>query len=889
MPTRREEVYNVHLAGVLTERGMGSFAGGVGEWLGVSFVIEAKYDGDAARSELERQLGSRLRAGYGTLGVAVGWPESWRTADDPPPQRLTRSPFAARLQLADGRATSWADVSGVDGLLALLTSGRDLLVAEDRLASSVQRLRDAVTTLARAFATQPGRASGLLRVVTPDAATRPTPHAVEAAGRVAALMVCTALLLQEALSLRDAHVPAVPRPANLSAIQASWTTILVHDYRSVFASALDVLASFASDASLDAVLADVAETMCEVRASGVLDRHDLVGRVYHTLLADQKFLATFYTSVPAATLLADLAVRSFGDVDWSDDPEDLGFRIGDPSCGTGTLLLAGLTAARSAYLRGRVGAHRPADLAAFSQRMIERGIVGYDILAYAIQVCAATLLLSGCSTFRGGAPVQLLPYGGPDASLGSLEFLMRGAAAPEPVDLVLMNPPFTRSQGGSRMLGSLPPEEFDRARAKLADLGSVGEIGTGAGLGALFLPIADRMLRVGGRLAFVLPKTFLTGKQWQGARAWLAAGYAVETVIVSHEAAQWNFSDSTSLSEVMVIARKREGPATEERMRWVNLTANPDTAVEALGVAAAIGVGEGRLRVGSIEIGEVDRSPCPTDGRPWSGAQFSHRELRRCGAAIESGEPLTWSRLRHPAALPLCRLGEIGRIGYDRRDITDAFELSPSAAGYPAVWGTDADACTSLRAPAVVQLRPRETPASGRTRIKPAGPVWEGAGALLVAERLRLTTMRTPALVADERVLSNTFWTLAVEAVLARRLAVWMNSTLGLITWIQHADETEGPWMAVKKHRLATLPVLDPREATALDAAWALCDSPFLPISQASEDRVRAGLDEAVERALSLPEGAISPLRHLLSSEARFREAGSPRVRTVGSQLPLFG
>src|SRR6266481_3646462 len=37
-------------------------------------------------------------------------------------------------------------------------------------------------------------------------------------------------------------------------------------------------------------------------------RHDLMGRIYHWLLHDAKFLGTYYTSVSAATLLLKIAL-----------------------------------------------------------------------------------------------------------------------------------------------------------------------------------------------------------------------------------------------------------------------------------------------------------------------------------------------------------------------------------------------------------------------------------------------------------------------------------------------------------------------------------------------------------------------------------------------------
>ena len=68
--------------------------------------------------------------------------------------------------------------------------------------------------------------------------------------------------------------------------------------------------------------------------------HDLTGRIFQRLIADRKYLATFYTLPASAALLARLAVAKIEGVDWS-DAEAIGkLRVGDFACGTGALLSA---------------------------------------------------------------------------------------------------------------------------------------------------------------------------------------------------------------------------------------------------------------------------------------------------------------------------------------------------------------------------------------------------------------------------------------------------------------------------------------------------------------------------------------------------------------------
>jgi hypothetical protein len=55
-----------------------------------------------------------------------------------------------------------------------------------------------------------------------------------------------------------------------------------------------------------------------------------MGRIYHLLLLEAKFLGTYYTSVPAATLLLKLALRpDQWKIDWTDFDELRRLRIAD--------------------------------------------------------------------------------------------------------------------------------------------------------------------------------------------------------------------------------------------------------------------------------------------------------------------------------------------------------------------------------------------------------------------------------------------------------------------------------------------------------------------------------------------------------------------------------
>ena len=86
-------------------------------------------------------------------------------------------------------------------------------------------------------------------------------------------------------------------------------------------------------------------------ALGVSQSHDLSGTVFQRLIADRKFLATFYTRPESAALLAHLAIPDDGG--WDDAERVKDFRIADYACGTGTLIHGCVQAAEPASLARR--------------------------------------------------------------------------------------------------------------------------------------------------------------------------------------------------------------------------------------------------------------------------------------------------------------------------------------------------------------------------------------------------------------------------------------------------------------------------------------------------------------------------------------------------------
>ena len=160
---------------------------------------------------------------------------------------------------------------------------------------------------------------------------------------------------------------------------------------------------------------------------------------------------------------------------------------------------------------------------------------------------------------------------------------------------------------------------------------------------------------------------------------------------------------------------------------------------------------------------------------------------------------------------------------------------------YPMVEGHEADEKTSMTCVPDRYLSPLSQPRGGQ---KPGygEHLWKMAGRLLVAERLWLNTARVVAMVADRSVLANVFWPIKTDDdAWDKVLAIWLNSSLGLLTLLARRTTTRAGWSAMKKADLARLPVADVRQLT--DKQIADCSNLFDELADASFERLPAMVD----------------------------------------------
>ena len=384
---------------------------------------------------------------------------------------------------------------------------------------------------------------------------------------------------------------------------SAWNLILALDYKPIFETGCAALLSCPPNPAFVGAIGDTAKAALAVAGNIAGMRHDLLGRIFHTVLDTARYDGSFYTTTAAATLLAALAITE-DMCDWS-DPEAIGrLRITDPACGTGTLLMAAAERIRELAPQ----ADMESDLA---RSLIEQVFSGYDVNLTATHMAATTLgLLSPTTQFRNmkiGRTLLGLDKTG-KARLGSLDFLSDSQpmlipfpnAEPtarqvetgeetlraEPADLVIMNPPFTRD--------SLRHDQFDAAterkiKAREKELFTNRPVHLSSN-GNAFLILADYINKADtGVIAAVLPLVTATNASALEIRRHLGNRYHVETIVTSHDPERIYFSENTSIGEMLLICRfwpsnKGQKPPT----KVVNLARNPATPADAMHIAWAI-------------------------------------------------------------------------------------------------------------------------------------------------------------------------------------------------------------------------------------------------------------------------------------------------------------
>ena len=858
-------------------------------------VVEAEYlPAYTAESDAKKRLGLSTTVDPRPMEavVALRYPEAVSQADDlHTTLREAGLSYCILIQGDDKQPprrfpdSGWLDGS-VDDLADLI---RLVSVPQQAVDQAAHALEMGIETVAReldAMATlRPGISADLARLLSMGDLPQTR--------RMACAIIINAMTFHDRIAGMHPHVRALhtvcgSHVANPQAgVLEAWTHILTINYWPIFAIAKDLLGQLPVHEATD-ILRLAQRTAGDVAATGVTNAHDLTGRLFQRLIADRKYLATFYTLPSSAALLARLAIAKLDGVDWSDADAIGSLRVGDFACGTGALLSAVYEQIAARHER------KGGNLQALHSVIMEDVLVGCDVMPAAIHITSSTLSGAQPNVRYGHSRLYVMPYGrqqdtyvqaarASDVKVGSLELLesssqmvlinttdpaLRTGSSGEETsdqvtadipdewfDLVIMNPPFTRAtnhEGRHAEITNPVFAAFDADPATQTAMGNrINTMARGtcyhgnAGIASAFTALADRKLKPGGVLALVLPLSVASGLSWQPFRELLATDYTDLTVLsLAANGREMSFSSDTGMAECLVITRKRWPDETQaKRATFVSLHRRPQGFAHASAIAKGM---TGCDAIRQIEDGPYDGTPLmvgdgpggkmgnlltvPNDG---SGASWGAVRLLDYSLA-QTAYALSDSRLwlpGRPAALDLrtASLHEIGKLGLVHRDITGPPPRGPFTKATPSPTATYPSLWNHNAENETRMVCSPDSQLLVRQGMEAkAADVWATASRAHINLDFTFGSQPLAAVFTERETMGGRIWPNVIfeDANFDIVFTVWGNSTLGLLSYWWHANRQQSSKAGMTIRSAETLPVLDFRNLSdiQLHTAHAIFD-----------------------------------------------------------------
>jgi len=337
-------------------------------------------------------------------------------------------------------------------------------------------------------------------------------------------------------------LPPLKGEITISWLRKAFNRIRDINYRPIYE--LDVL-----DAIPESYIRDTFDLIWGLEIERV--RHELPGRIFHELMprTTRKMLAAFYTRPIAADLLARLTIKKSNDT------------VFDPACGSGTILISAYKRKQELYQEEGLSGNP-------HKRFCEEEIFGSDIMPFAVHLTAANLasmdpattidrtqIIQGDSLelsqgyfYKDGVQLTIFPK----AKKGYTSQGEVHEVSLDKVDVILMNPPFTKVERGIR---------------KYVDMERFGNIcGFEVGLWGHFLACSNEFLNEDGLIGAVIPINFLRGRESKKIREFAFSKWAPLYIIKS--TLNYGFSEWSEYRDILFIAKKRK-PSDDHKVKFV--------------------------------------------------------------------------------------------------------------------------------------------------------------------------------------------------------------------------------------------------------------------------------------------------------------------------------
>jgi len=350
------------------------------------------------------------------------------------------------------------------------------------------------------------------------------------------ILLSQILFLRLFTSTRPGILPPYEKKGKITPhwLRTAFTHVLDINYKPIFS--LDVL-----DAIPENYIQDTFDLIWGLEIERI--RYELPGRLFHELMPKpiRKMLAAFYTRPPAADVLARLTVENSDDL------------IFDCACGSGTILV-------SAYRRKLELFHDEGHEGNPHKRFCEEEIFGADIMPFAVHLTSANLAsmnpettlevteviqgdslgLSEGGIYHTGVQTSLLPQ-------TKRGYTMKGELHDvdlKKVNVILMNPPFTKVERGIR---------------KYVNMERFGPVcGNEVGLWGHFIALANGFLKDNGIFGGVIPISILRGRESEKIRNFVFSNWTI--LYVLKPTFNYGFSEWSEYRDVLLICRKGISP-----------------------------------------------------------------------------------------------------------------------------------------------------------------------------------------------------------------------------------------------------------------------------------------------------------------------------------------
>ena len=677
---------------------------------------------------------------------------------------------------------------------------------------------------------------------------------------------------------------------NYKGIIRDWLRILKMNYVPIFkdaAAIVKILREYDEDMARR-VLKGLLNTAIDISKSHLQQVHEIGGELFQDLVVDRDNVKAHYTRPESATLLSSLVCP---DIDVDNLP-----KVADYACGTGALLNGVYKRIQQLYERKTGKSSQE-----IHREMVENNLAASDIYPHATHLTFTAMAACHPTTTLGQTRVITAPYGkreGIGFLTGSLELLdtqqlklrTLGTMAEQIIgdadiatvdykrefpdgemDIVIINPPFSKSADRNSGKGKAAFKAKNRSEEERklmeAELKKKPmRISNGNnGLGSCFVDMADRKLKAGGTMGFILLSTTLVGTGMKKLRKMLAEEYhdVIVVTIAQNSGYDSAFSHDTGMRECMIVATKGIG-ANTGRATFVCLTERPDGLLTAQTLANQIRRnsvtrrmedlphGGDELRIGKHLAGQV--LDAPIDENEWAASNIRAFSLIQMGYHLRNGN-LQLPRQLDGIELSMCQIRDIAEINVNEADIKNethergAFYVREGAPTshetYPTLWKVKS---TTQRA--------MQTAVNAHAWIQPSKEqkARDILGRNSRTHYHRLLVFNANSQIAsfteDPSIGASTLGNVCLhESQHEAAWTLWTNSTFGMMChWLHAGKQNPGRGKLTWSQR-GTIATLDVRQLTDEQLAKAdeifaeLKDARMLPYNESVRDKWRHVLD----------------------------------------------